>query len=86
MPVNTEADGSRSNLIMMEGSRAEEMCKYLHHQYSFSVRLLQKSDLLQRDVSLLADVIIEVEVESEGGKPVVLEKDGEKIGRLGFGE
>lgn len=85
MPVNTEADGSRSNLIMMEGSRAEEMCKYLHHQYSFSVRL-QGSDLLQRYVSLLADVIIEVEVESEGGKPVVLEKDGEKIGRLGFGE
>ena len=57
LPVTAEADGSRSNLIMVEGTRAEEMY-----------------------------IIIEVEVEAEGGKSIVLEKDGAELGRLGFGD
>jgi hypothetical protein len=34
MPMTTEPDGSRSNLIMAEGSRAEEMCKCVGSPHS----------------------------------------------------
>ena len=57
MPVVAEPDGSRSNLIMIEGTRAEEMY-----------------------------VVIEMEMEEENSRPIVLEKEGQELGRLGQGD
>ena len=57
VPVVAEPDGTRSNLIMVEGTRAEEMY-----------------------------VVIEVEMEEENSRPIVLEKQGETIGSLGYGD
>lgn len=57
VPVETEPDGRRSNLIMVEGTRAETMY-----------------------------VIIEVELEEENSTPIVLEKGGTELGRLGPGD
>jgi CRP-like cAMP-binding protein len=57
VPVETEPDGSRSNLIMVEGTRAETMY-----------------------------VVIEVEMEEENSTPIVLEKRGEELARLGQGD
>ncbi len=57
VPVVAEPDGTRSNLIMVEGTRAEEMY-----------------------------VVIEVQMEEENSRPIVLEKQGEAIGSLGYGD
>lgn len=58
LPVELEADGTRSNLIMEEGTAGEEMY-----------------------------VVIETGVQEESNtQPIVLEKQGEPIGSLGYGD
>ena len=58
LPVETEADGTRSNLIMEEGTAGEEMY-----------------------------VVIETGVQEDSNTlPIVLEKQGEPIGSLGYGD